>query len=134
MLEHDCYTFGICSHYKHWIKALSISSPLHRAGQSICSVLVNTASKPRETKIYMHTYMQSFYTTVNKVFMELHLFSNLLFCKQLAIESFKWSSSSSPCHLPPQERASRHGQCVLSKSNRELSQCITTAASAKDTS
>lgn len=69
-----------------WINILSTSPPLLRAGQSICSVLVNTVSKQWETPgVYR---------------------SKRLLCEQLAIESFKRSSSSPPCHLPLQERAS----------------------------
>lgn len=93
-----------------WIKAPSISSPLHRAGSE-----------------HLLCFGQHCFQVMRNT-------RRLLFCKQLAIESFRWSSPSSPCHLPPQERASRHGQRVLSKSNRELNQRITTAASAKGTS
>lgn len=94
-----------------WINTLSTSSPLHRAGQSVYSVLVNTVSKQWETPgVY---------------------WSKHLLCKQLTIAvlilSSLTSATTGTC-LP------WHSWYVLSNSNSELNYCITTAAPAKGTS
>lgn len=85
MLEHDCYTSGIRSRYKHGLT----HSPHHLlcTGQVRAFVVFwSTLSKQWETSgVY---------------------WSKHLSCKQITMESFKQSSSSPPCHLPLQERAS----------------------------
>lgn len=68
-----------------WVNTLHIMSSAE-AGQSTCPVLVNTTTKQLETPdIY---------------------WSKHLSCEQLTTESSKQSSSSPPCHLSQQERAS----------------------------